>query len=171
MFGHISCPPAPISKIQAPADAEFQCAYLPLYAKIVNATFFGSKIHFFIFRLCVKEIFPLGFSFSSSVGTFQREREFFFSSKKIFFPGKLQLRTVQLKKTVSYNFFRTTCQKFRKIGSLGDSYGRGGSPPGGGTGGGGEKCLPHFPKFFFSPGDVKINLTVIPRDSRSVTPF
>ena len=60
----------------------------------------------------------------------------------------------------------------KKIGSLGDSYGRGGEggPPRGGGGGTGgeEKCLPHFPKFF-SPGDVNINLTVIPRDSRSVS--
>ena len=69
---------------------------------------------------------------------------------------------------------RTTCQKFRKIGSLGDSYGRGGeggTPPGGRGGGDGGVEKNAFPisRFFFSPGDVKINLTVIPRDSRSVT--
>ena len=91
VFGHISCPPAPISKIQEPVDAEFQCAPLLLYAKIVTATFFGSKIHFFIFRLRVKGFFLLGFSFSSSVGTFQREREFFFGEKIFFYSRKITI--------------------------------------------------------------------------------
>ena len=56
-----SAPPAPISKIQAPADAEFQCAYLLLYAKIVNATFFRVENSFLDFSAPRKGIFSVGF--------------------------------------------------------------------------------------------------------------
>ena len=57
---------------------------------------------------------------------------------------------------------------------VGGGGGWGPPPPGGGGGGdgGGWRKMPFpFPENFFSPGDVKINLTVIPRDSRSVTCF
>ena len=42
--------------------------------KLWTQIFSGQKFIFFIFRLRVKKFFPLGFSFLSSVGTFQRER-------------------------------------------------------------------------------------------------
>ena len=48
--------------------------------------------------------------------------------------------------------------------------GAGGDGGGGGDGGVEKNAFPISRKNFFSPGDVKINLTVIPRDSRSVTP-
>ena len=124
VFGHISCPLARFSKISSTSRCGIPMYIFVSLCKNCERNFFRSKIHFCIFRLCVKGFFPLGFSFSSSVGTFQREREFFFSSKNYFFiPGKLQFRTVQLKKQSLIISSWTTCQKFRKIGSLGDSYG------------------------------------------------
>ena len=72
--------------------------------------------YFFIFWLRVKGFFLLGFSFLSSVGTFQRERKIFLSI--FFIPRKLQTCKVQLKKGPLIISSSMTCQKLRKLGVL-----------------------------------------------------
>ena len=73
----------------------------------------GRKFHFFISWRRVKGIFPFGFSFFFVLGYFSKGMRIF-PGKNYFIPRKLQFRTVQLKKTVSYNFFPDKMPKIQK---------------------------------------------------------
>ena len=82
------------------------------FAKNCEHNFFPVKISIF-FWLRVKGFFSLGFSFLSSVGTFQRERDFF-SAEKIFYSRKITISYGPIRKTVSYNFFPDNMPKIQK---------------------------------------------------------
>ena len=100
--------------------------------------FFWSTL-IFSFLALYREFFRWDFQFRGPRVLF-KGRTIFLSNFIIIIPGKFQLRTVQLKKVPLIISSRKTCQKFRKIGSLGESYGRGGRRESPREGGGrGEK--------------------------------
>ena len=115
------------------------CIFASL-CKNCERNLFLAENSFFYFSAPGKGNFFVGIFIFVVRGYFPKGARNFFSAKVIFFiPGKLQFRMGQLEKLSLIISSRTTCRKFRKIGSLGDSYGRGGgSPPeGGGWGDGG----------------------------------